>query len=168
MTVTVKQRKVSELRPHPRNPRFITEARFERLKQSLAGEPDMLRARPVVALPDGTVIAGNMRLRAAQALGWTQIPTVTIDLDEQRAILWALRDNNEYGEWDDDALAELLYELKEADVDLALAGFDDDAIARLLGSVSGDDVPPAEWQKPAEVAAYRCPSCGYEWNGQPR
>lgn len=120
--MTVKQRKVSELRPHPDNPRAITEARFEQLKRGMAADPEMLRARPIIALPDGTVIAGAMRLRAAADLGWKTIPTVTVDLDEQRAALWALRDNNEYGEWDRRELAQILDGLSDGALDLA--GFD--------------------------------------------
>ena len=36
---------------------------------------------PVVVRPDGLIIAGARRLRAAQALGWTTIPVTVIDLD---------------------------------------------------------------------------------------
>jgi hypothetical protein len=78
----------------------------------------MLQARPLLALPDGTVIAGNQRLRAARELGWQTIPVVTVSLERERARLWALRDNNSYGEWEEQALAELLAELGEGGVDL--------------------------------------------------
>jgi ParB/RepB/Spo0J family partition protein len=36
---------------------------------------------PVVITPDGTLIAGDRRLRAAQWLGWTEIPVRIVDLD---------------------------------------------------------------------------------------
>lgn len=96
----------------------------------------MLQARPVVALPDGTIVAGNMRYRAAEALGWTTIPAIIFDLDETTARLWLLRDNNEYGEWLDDALGELLYELDQAGVDLDYTGFDRKTTTRMLDAVS--------------------------------
>ena len=86
-------------------------------------DPRMLEARPVIALPDGTVVCGNQRLLAARELGWETIPAVTVDLDGDQARLWMLRDNNEYGEWEDDALAELLRELEAGAADLKLTGF---------------------------------------------
>jgi protein gp37 len=36
---------------------------------------------PIVVRPDGTLIAGERRLRAAQQLGWTEIHATVIDLD---------------------------------------------------------------------------------------
>jgi ParB family chromosome partitioning protein len=36
---------------------------------------------PVVITPDGELIAGGRRLRAAESLGWTEIPVTVIDLD---------------------------------------------------------------------------------------
>jgi hypothetical protein len=36
---------------------------------------------PVVITPDGQLIAGERRLRAAESLGWTEIPVTIIDLD---------------------------------------------------------------------------------------
>ena len=103
---------LSALHVWDRNPRTISDTAFERLKRSLAAEPDMLRARPCIARPDGTVIAGNMRLRAAEALGWETIPTIYADLNDARATEWALRDNASYGEFEKQGLAELLFELQ--------------------------------------------------------
>ena len=98
---------VVSLRPHELNPRSITKGRLEALKADLVADPEMLRARPLIALPDGRVIAGNQRLRAVQELGWETVPVVYADLDEGRSREWALRDNNQYGEWDEQALADV-------------------------------------------------------------
>ena len=46
----VVQTKVADLRCSPDNPRKITKARLEQLQRSLQAEPDMLKARPVIAL----------------------------------------------------------------------------------------------------------------------
>ena len=60
---------------------------------------------------------------------------------------WALRDNNHYAEWDEQALAELLAELAAGDVDLLLTGFANRDIDRILAGiqkpVDPDDAPPA-------------------------
>lgn len=134
---------VEELTLWERNPRKISPAALEALVASLVNDPSMMRARPVIALPDGRVIAGNMRLRAAIELGWPTVPTVYADLDETTATTWALRDNNPYGEWDEPALADLLAELRAADVDLALTGFSEQALDELLATFDRPD-PPAD------------------------
>src|SRR5262245_38185093 len=36
---------------------------------------------PIVVRPDGTLIAGERRLRAAKLLGWAEIPATVVDLD---------------------------------------------------------------------------------------
>jgi hypothetical protein len=53
------------------------------------------------------VVCGNQRLLAAVELGWTKIPAVVVELDAEAARLWMLRDNNAYGEWEEDVLGEL-------------------------------------------------------------
>src|SRR2546429_3206788 len=137
---------LERLRCWPENPRTIRPKRLEQLKRALADDPEMLRARPLLALPDGTVIAGNQRLRAARELGWQTIPVITVELAPERARLWALRDNNPYGEWEERALAELLAELGEGGVDLALAGFAERELERLLAGIEPaadpDEAPP--------------------------
>ncbi len=137
---------LTALHPHPANPRKISKERLEALKLALQADPEMLRARPLIALPDGTVIAGNQRLRAALELGWPEIPVCFVDLDEERARLWALRDNNPYGEWDDHAVAELLSGM--GDVELALTGFDPADLDRILRSTPRERPDPDEVPDP--------------------
>jgi ParB-like nuclease domain len=132
---------VGELRENPRNPRQITPARLQALARSIEHDPAMLQARPLIALPDGTVIAGNMRLRAARVLGWETVPTVYADLDEERARLWLLRDNNPYGDWEEDDVAVLLAELQAGGSDLELTGFDPGELDRLLAELTAAEAP---------------------------
>jgi DNA modification methylase len=84
----------------------------------------MLDARPLIALVDGTVIAGNQRLEAARSLGWETIPAVFVELDEVRSALWAFLDNRGFGEDDEDLAAEILAEIRERGGDLDLTGFE--------------------------------------------
>jgi DNA modification methylase len=134
------------LRPWDGNPRRISPDRFEDLKRALTADPEMLWARPLIALLDGTVIGGNQRLLAAQELGWRSIPALFVDLDPERARLWALRDNSPYGEWDEPVLAELLAELGEGGVELALTGFASSDLDRILAGLTvgkdPDEAPP--------------------------
>jgi DNA modification methylase len=110
----------------------------------------MLWARPLIALMDGTVIAGNMRLRAARALGWDTIPAVRVDLSWNDARVWALRDNNAYGEWDEPKLAEILADLADRQVDVALAGFADRDLDRILAHLESPADPDAAPDPPTQ------------------
>lgn len=118
----------------------------------------MLQARPLIALIDGRVICGNMRLRAAQALGWATIPTSYVDLDDVRARTWVVRDNNGYGEWDD-TISSFLAQLSRDGGDLTLTGFGAEFLAAMarkdrLAGHDPDDAPPLPAQaksKPGEI-----------------
>ena len=132
---------IDTLRGWERNPRTITPERLESLKRALRAAPAMLWARPLVALADGRVILGNQRLRAMQEMhadgdpAWQDAPVVTVLLDEETAAEWAIRDNNEYGVWQEDELADLLRFLERGGRDLDLTGFDGDELRRLLGDL---------------------------------
>lgn len=157
---------LASLRPAPWNPRTIREPRFKSLCQSIQADPDFLWRRPVLALADGTVYAGNMRLRAAQHLGWKDVPAIVEDVPEQLAKERALRDNRGWGDDDDQALAELLYELREAGSDVGLLGFEDGEVERLLGQVSGPDFQPVGIEEQGRLdqkAPVTCPHCGTEF-----
>ena len=62
--------RLADLRPSDRNPRIISTSRFENLKRSLEQDRAFLDARPLLvnSYPgrESIVIAGNIRLRAAQ------------------------------------------------------------------------------------------------------
>src|SRR3990172_6695373 len=140
---------VESLTPAPWNPRSISDQRFQNLCRSLEQDPDFLQLRPVLATKDGTVFAGNMRLRAAIHLGWETVPAILVDIPEQLAKERAMRDNAQWGEWEEDDLAALLEELKVSGSDLDLLGFDERDLRNLLNRLSNeggltdpDDVPP--------------------------
>ena len=132
------------------NPRSINDERFANLCASLEADPEFLELRPILATLDGTIFAGNMRFRAAQQLGWETVPAIMVDIPEQLARERALRDNAQWGEWQEDALAEFIYTLGEEGSDLSVLGFEDSELQRLMAMVVGggdgltdpDDVPP--------------------------
>jgi ParB family chromosome partitioning protein len=66
---------------------------MEALKESLAADPRMLEARPIIALPDGTVLCGNQRLHAARELGWTEIESTIKDVDDAEALILSIATN---------------------------------------------------------------------------
>lgn len=90
--------------------------------------------KPIVALLDGTVIAGNHQLMAARELGWTRIAVVRVDDDDQTAKAFALADNRtgDLGSYDNDALLQLLQDVA-GDGDLLIAtGFNADDLNDLM------------------------------------
>jgi ParB-like chromosome segregation protein Spo0J len=145
---------VSELRPAEWNPRLIKDKRFKQLCRSLEADPQFLWQRPILAKLDGEVLAGNMRLRAAIHLGWSNVPAILADIPDQLAKERALRDNNGFGEWQEDELSALIYELEQAGSDLDLLGFEDDYLKQmreLSGSTGETDAPEAQIDRAEEL-----------------
>ncbi len=95
----------SKLRTSPSNPRAIRENKMEQLMRSIAEDPELMEARPVIVnLHNMQVLAGNQRLRACMALGWEVVPCVLVDWDEDKQRRVMIKDNVSAGEWDWDTL----------------------------------------------------------------
>ena len=93
----------------PKNPRFIKDARYKKLLQSLQELPSMMDLREVIVFPFGdryVAIGGNMRVRACNELKWDEVPCKVLDIETPVAVLKeiAIKDNNGYGEDDWSAL----------------------------------------------------------------
>src|SRR5580704_8329244 len=82
---------------------------------------------PVLARSDGEVVDGHLRLKAAKKLRIAEVPVILCDewtpaqvkafrLMVNRSVTWA--------DWDDELLALELIDLKGAEFDLSLTGFD--------------------------------------------
>lgn len=95
----------NRLRTSPSNPRAIRENKMEQLMRSIAEDPELMEARPVIVnLHNMNVLAGNQRLRACMALGWEVVPCVLVDWDEDKQKRVMIKDNISAGEWDWDTL----------------------------------------------------------------
>ena len=95
----------SKLRTSPNNPRAIRESKMEQLMRSIAEDPELVHARPLIVNENYEVIAGNQRLRACIALGWKEVPCVVVNWDEAKQKRAMIKDNVSAGEWDWDLLA---------------------------------------------------------------
>lgn len=92
-----------------RNPRGIKTDRFNELKARLKRQGQI---KPVLVTEDGTVIGGNMRLRAMQELGWSEVWVSVTDAKTDKDIFdLALTDNEEFGYYEEEQVAELALEL---------------------------------------------------------
>jgi ParB-like chromosome segregation protein Spo0J len=129
--------------------------------------------KPIVALRDGTVIAGNHQLEAARLLGWSEIAVVFVDDDEMTAKAYALADNRvaDLGTYDPLNLAAMLDEVSLDEELLIATGYSPADVARLIGEIEPfiPEVPEFPELNPENLETdYRCPSCNYEWSGSPK
>lgn len=101
--------KITEIKPNESNPRFIADAKFEKLKASIENFPQMMALRPIVVDADNVILGGNMRFRALQDLGYKDIPDEWVkkadELTEEQKREFIIKDNSGFGSWDWDALA---------------------------------------------------------------
>jgi len=98
--------KITQVRPNPNNPRTIKGHKFDKLVKSIKGFPEMLDLRPIVVNDEMIVLGGNMRLRACQEAGLTEVPIIKAsNLTEDQEKEFIIKDNSSFGEWDWDALA---------------------------------------------------------------
>lgn len=94
-----------------KNPRFIRDDSYNKLKRSIAENPEMLAFRECLVFPhEGKyiIIGGNMRYRAQKELGYIETVCKIIPPDTPVETLraYAIKDNAGFGEWDFDALAD--------------------------------------------------------------
>lgn len=116
-------RKIAELKPYENNAKLHPADQIEKLQRSFR-EFGMIV--PIGIDAEDRVIYGHGRLMAAQAEGWTEVPTVLIeDLtdDQRRAFIHA---DNLLGEtgYDTDVLRSEAEALRAAGFDITLVGFD--------------------------------------------
>jgi ParB-like chromosome segregation protein Spo0J len=94
----------------PKNPRLIKDAKFEKLKKSIEGNPEMLGARELIVYPYNdkfVIIGGNMRFTACKELGYKELPCKVLPSDYSAEQLRAItiKDNVAFGENDWENLA---------------------------------------------------------------
>jgi len=141
-----------------RNPRTITAKAFAKLCASIQRDPQFMEIRPIVVDEKGVILGGNMRFRACQQLGMTELPDSWVirasKLTPEQRRRFVLVDNapeGMAGEWDDDILA---------------ADFDTDELTDLGFLLNGKGAPEDFPEVDESIATeHQCPKCGYKWSG---
>lgn len=136
-------RKLSTLKNWDKNPRNIKEKDFERLKTQIR---DLGQYKPLLITADGTVLGGNMRLRAYNALGMDDIWVSVVDApDEETRMRYALSDNDRAGYYDGDMLANLTGEYPDFNWEDYAVDLNEpqtlDELIKSLAPVEEDEVP---------------------------
>jgi DNA modification methylase len=127
---------ISDVKPYPNNPRQNDDA----VDIVAASLKEYGWRQPIVVDQDGVIIVGHTRWKAAKKLGYTQVPVhVATDLTPEQIKAYRIADNQTatIADWDKQLLPIELADLKAADYDLGLLGFDADQLQKLL---SGGDV----------------------------
>lgn len=100
-----------QLKGLPKNPRLIKNAKYDKLKESITNYPEMLAWRSLLVYPldNGKyiIVGGNMRYRAMKELGHNKAPVFIIPKETpiEKIKAYTILDNNGFGEWDWDLLA---------------------------------------------------------------
>lgn len=182
---------IEELKPWTKNPRAIEKTDYKRLKERCAG----IQFKPLLVMSDGTVLGGNMRLLAYDDLGKKMIWVSIIEFEdyaggivayingemdikedgtarmfttiEDGMVHYAITDNEEFGKYVDQELAELIQpldlNLQDYKVNLgALKTLED---VKLNFGPSPLEVLPEteEPKKEDKKKTIKCPNCAWEF-----
>lgn len=151
-TLEVVYKARGELTPDPRNARTHSK---KQVAQIIASIRAFRFTNPILADPEGNLIAGHGRLRAAREMGLESVPVITLDgLTEPQKKALRLADNKIAlnAGWDTEILKLELAELSlpEIDIDLGLTGFSPGEIDVVLAESEDpdDEVIPAVPESP--------------------
>src|ERR1700719_1676909 len=147
LRLAVTYRAVGDLIPDPRNARTHPKRQIDQLKASIEA---FGFTNPILADPDGHIIAGHGRLQAARSLGLTEVPTIILPgLSEPQKRALRIADNKSALNcgWDREILQLELGELASIDIDIdpTLTGFTTGEIDVILSSAADPDdevIPP--------------------------
>jgi len=157
--LAVTYRAISDLVPDPRNARTHPKRQIEQLKKSIE---EFGFTNPILADPEGHIIAGHGRLQAARAMGFSEAPTIILSglSDTQKRAL-RIADNKIAlnAGWDLEILQQELGELASLDVEIdpTLTGFSTGEIDVILSSADDPDdevippVPTTPRTKPGDI-----------------
>ena len=146
----------------PKNPRRIEKERFAKLCESIRSNPEFMPARPIIVDEDGVILGGNMRYRACETLGMTDIPDAWVQqvtgwtVEKKRRFI--IMDNRGFGEDDNDLLA-ADWSLDE----LLLAGFDETELDSMFAEAETDEDAEPQVDKAEELQEKWATERGQLW-----
>lgn len=158
-TLAVVYKAPGDLTPDPRNARTHSKKQVTQIVQSISA---FGFTNPILADPEGNLIAGHGRLRAAKDMGLDKVPVITLDgLTEPQKRALRLADNKIAlnAGWDTEILKLELADLSmpDIDIDLGLTGFSPGEIDVVLSESEDPDdevippVPESPRVKPGDI-----------------
>jgi DNA modification methylase len=122
---------IERLVPYARNPRKNDHA-VDRMAGSIR---EFGFKVPILARCNGEIVDGHLRLKAAQKLAIGEVPVIWCDEwtpTQVKAFRLLVNRSANWADWDDELLTLELLDLKEADIELAITGFDPAELDELL------------------------------------
>ncbi|MGB3550596.1 MAG: DNA methyltransferase [Candidatus Binatus sp.] len=113
-------RQIADLELDPRNPRAHSPRQVRQIARSIESFGFNV---PVLIGAGRRVLAGHGRIMACKELGWSEVPTISLEhLSEAQARAFMIADNRltENSVWDDRLLAEQLKELSVLDLEFSI------------------------------------------------
>jgi len=129
----LKRVKMDEIKGANYNPRKISNEALGRLTKSLSELGD-LQPITVNVRTGNTIIGGHQRFKIYQAMGREEIDVWLVDLSEEKEKAANLALNNMAGEFDTEALKDLLENIDSSQIDLELTGFSDESLKSLMSA----------------------------------
>lgn len=162
----IELKKTADLIPYARNTRTHSEAQVAQIAGSIR---EFGFTNPVLIDGENGIIAGHGRVMAAQKLNMTEVPCIRLShLTETQKRAYIIADNKLAlnAGWDEELLGLELADLREADFDLGLIGFDADAIEAMLNppDPTPDESSGGEIDVDAMDMQCACPKCGFEFD----
>jgi DNA modification methylase len=144
---------IERLVPFARNPRTHSD---EQIAQIAASIIEFGWTNPILVGSDGVIIAGHARLAAGRKLGLSEVPVIVLGhLSEAQRRALVIADNQLAlnAGWNEELLRLELAELREADFNLDLIGFDQADLDRLLApepaeGLTDEDAVPEPLEEP--------------------
>src|SRR5688572_9233942 len=102
---SLQNRLISELRPNASNARTHSDKQIGQIADSITAFGFV---NPVIVDAEGNILCGHGRVRAAQRLGWCEVPTLCVEhLTEAQKRGFVIAENRlaELAGWDEDLLA---------------------------------------------------------------
>lgn len=130
------------LKPYAGNARTHSPAQVGQIAASIT---EWGFTTPILAEPNGTIIAGHGRVLAAQSLGLAEVPVmIASGWTPAQVRAYVLADNKlaENAGWDKELLRLEIGAIKDAGFDLVLAGFGDKELKKLLTIEPPADASP--------------------------
>lgn len=148
----IEKKNTADLLPADYNPRKDLkpgDAEYEKLKRSIE---QFGYVEPVIwNKTTGRVVGGHQRLKVLMDMGMTEVDCVVVEMDEDKEKALNIALNKISGDWDKDKLALLIADLRGADFDVSLTGFEPAEIDDLFKDTLKDGVKDDDFDVGAEL-----------------
>lgn len=135
----VKNVRIADLKPHPKNPRVHPKSALDKLIKSIE---KFGFTNPVLVSKDGFILAGHARCKAAKEAGIEEVPVIFLELEGADADAYLIADNRiqEETDWDVAQLKDLIDDLKDSNFDIEFTGFEPPELDEMFSQLHDKDV----------------------------